>query len=127
MATAEHAGRQQEDTHRRVWDRIEDRRAELGMTFNDLAAKTGWSRYTVNRWRNGKIRTSNEALTSLERALQLPHGELLRLAGRAAPALPGTTSSVSMAILAATDLEQHEKEALLRVYESFQAGKRHME
>lgn len=123
MATADDPS----DVGRKVWNRIEDRRLELGMPKYKLAELVGVERTAFYKWRDKLLagrNVGNENLTKLERALQFPYGELLRLAGKPAPALPGSTSPVSVAIVNAVELERHEKETLLRVYESFMANKR---
>lgn len=127
MATAEQEqgddGRQQE-VARKVWNHVRDVMAERGITVSGVKSleRRGIKRATFYRWERA-LDTRPDHLTQLEVALELPHGELLRLAGRPAPALPGAAGPVSIAILNAEDLEQHEKEALLRVYESFMTAK----
>jgi transcriptional regulator with XRE-family HTH domain len=122
--TADGARGQQQEIAQAVWGRIRDRLGELDMPMSRLAERSGYSRAALYRWRDGVNPMSADVLAALEQTLQLPHGELLRLAGKPAPALAGHASPVSVAILSADELDQHEKEALLRVYESFMANHR---
>ena len=110
-----------------VWERVESRRSELDMPMSHLAQRAGTDRSNLYRWRRHLIAGRDigaDALDALNGALELPHGELRRIAGKPAPALPGTPSPFSVTVLNDPELESYEKEALLQQYESYRRGHR---
>lgn len=125
MATATGDDGRQQEVARKVWNRIRDVIAERGITVSGVNSleRRGINRATFYRWERELV-TNIQYLTKLEVALELPHGELNRMAGNPAPALPGATSPVSIAVVSASELRQHQKEMLLRLYESYLADNR---
>lgn len=104
------------EVNQRVMGRVRDRMAELEISVTEITEKLGIGRSAFYKWMEGRAPLSIDRLTALEVALKLPYGELLRLAGK--PAAPGP-DPVSISILGAHELQDHQKRALLHAYESY--------
>src|SRR5262245_57161609 len=145
MATAEQEkGRQQEmsatdiEIAHKVWQHIHTCLYQREWNVTQLAEKTinpktnkPYNRSMLYKWGahkgpfgrgNPQVRMSNDVLVALEQALQLPHGELLRLAERPAPALPDPVTDLLTEMIVreirAADLDQHEKEVFLALVQT---------
>ncbi len=111
------------DEQRAVLDRVRAQMARLGISKGGFAAKMGVERTTVWKWENSKTRFSMETIQEMERQLNLPANELLKLTSL----IPASTerfmigdNAVEVAISNAEDLTPEGVRVLLSMYRQLQ-------
>lgn len=101
---------------RRICEAVRDAREASGLTQRRLADMLGVSQPTVHDWERDREPTLDQ-IVQLEEAFELRRGDLLRLAGYVADAVP----TPEQAIRADRSLKSDARQALLGVLRAYRS------